>query len=112
MVLPPNELSGIPGLELKPYREIRIYIRNPGLAALKPSPTEAINIKHFWNFASEAVPHLVGCTRRYIMPKLALPMLRGAFRYTTLCCLRGDESVGELIETTRFSLLHYNNLVG
>ncbi|GFO23740.1 hypothetical protein PoB_005024500 [Plakobranchus ocellatus] len=27
---------------------------------------KAINIEHFCNFASEAVPNLVGCTRRYI----------------------------------------------
>ncbi|GFN99252.1 hypothetical protein PoB_002575800 [Plakobranchus ocellatus] len=67
-MVPPNELCGIPGLGLVPDQEIRLYIQNLGPAALKSSPTEAIkiNIEYFWDSAFEAVPNLVGCTRRYI----------------------------------------------
>ncbi|GFN82053.1 hypothetical protein PoB_000855900 [Plakobranchus ocellatus] len=39
------------------------YIKDLNPAALKSSPTEAINIEHFWNSAFEAVPNLVSCAR-------------------------------------------------
>ncbi|GFO42832.1 hat family dimerization domain [Plakobranchus ocellatus] len=60
MVPPLNELCGIPGLGLARDQEIRRYIQNLGAAALKSSPTEAINIEHFWHTAFEAVPNLAG----------------------------------------------------
>ncbi|GFN91462.1 hypothetical protein PoB_001796800 [Plakobranchus ocellatus] len=48
MVPPPNELCGIPGLGLVPDPEIQCYIKVLGPAALKSSPTKAINKEHFF----------------------------------------------------------------
>ncbi|GFN89793.1 hypothetical protein PoB_001629900 [Plakobranchus ocellatus] len=87
MVPPPNKVCGNSGLGLVPDDEIKRYIQNMGPASLKSSSTEAIKIEHFLgDSAFEAVPNLVGC----VAFMLALPMLSGAFRHTTLCCLRGD----------------------
>ncbi|GFN90574.1 hypothetical protein PoB_001708000 [Plakobranchus ocellatus] len=66
MVPPRNELCGIPGLGLVPDQEIRHYIQNLGPAALKCSPTEAINIEHFLGFCLCGSSKPIGCARRYI----------------------------------------------
>ncbi|GFO12400.1 hypothetical protein PoB_003890500 [Plakobranchus ocellatus] len=69
MVPPPNELCGIPRLGLVPDQEIQRYIKDLGPAVLKSSPTEVINIEHFWNSALSVAQ---GVT---FMSQLTLPML-------------------------------------
>ncbi|GFO13474.1 hypothetical protein PoB_003997900 [Plakobranchus ocellatus] len=66
MVPPPNELRGIPRLGLVPDQEIRRYIQNLSPAAMKSSPTEAINIEHFLGLCLCGSSTSLGCTRRYI----------------------------------------------
>ncbi|GFN88389.1 hat family dimerization domain [Plakobranchus ocellatus] len=89
MVPPPNELCSIPGLGLVPDQEIRRYIQNLGPAALKSSPTEAINIEHFWNTAFEAFPNLVGWARRYIYAIVSSADAESSFSlYNIVLCER------------------------
>ncbi|GFO40496.1 hat family dimerization domain [Plakobranchus ocellatus] len=110
MVPPPNKLSGTPGLALQPYQEIRPYIKDLGPAALKSSPTEAINREHFGNFAFEAVPNLVGCTRRFIYATVSsADAERNFLLYNSVLSERRRNLSKSSLKQLVF--LYYNNLL-
>ncbi|GFN86900.1 hypothetical protein PoB_001340600 [Plakobranchus ocellatus] len=87
MVPPPNKLCGNPGLGLVPDQALHPKL---GPAALKSSPTEAINVEHFLGLCLVALPNLVGCARRYVYATVSSADAENSFSYTTLCYLRGD----------------------
>ncbi|GFO45581.1 hat family dimerization domain [Plakobranchus ocellatus] len=114
IVPPPNELCGIPGLGLVPDQEIRrytSYIQNLGPAALKSSPTEAINIEHFFWTAFAAIPFQILSVAQGVIfiPQLALPMLERSFSlYNTML----SERRRNLSESSLKLVFLYNNFVG
>ncbi|GFO20663.1 CGG triplet repeat-binding protein 1 [Plakobranchus ocellatus] len=111
MVPPPNQLYGIPGLRLVPDQEIRRYMKDLGPAALKSSPTEAINIEHFWNSAFETVPNLVACARRYIYATVSSADAERSFSLYNIVLSERRRNLSES-SLKQLVFLYYNNFVG